>query len=385
MIIQSKYTKIFHSNGLTRQKYDELHDFAVLIQNHKNTVSQYVNGNLLHFLEYNKFQFLKEMRERFKDVMPSSFDKQLYIQVFTCYQNKFDAIQKNLKFGTVTFKGFEFYKRDTKKHKKGDLKKVVVDKKQTQLSNCLTYLARYGNENTINYIRSNINKCDDKNKQFYLNILRCCEKYGFERLYNLALSKRKRIVEHYSEYPIEFKSLTFSGRCRKTKIIDYNHKFGSVINSFISLSGIGRKSFDVPVTFNKGWHGNMKDYRKKNPDYEYTLTFNEKEHQVSIHLCKDGERYIPQVHGRTVGIDVNCKHNLFSLSDETTYDYDRKLVNDFCKLSLEIDKLKEKNKEYKVGKRKQQKLDTLKSKMIKSEQQIIADMCKTLQSQGVGQ
>ena len=123
MVIQSKYTKIFHSNGLTRQKYDELYDFAVLIRNHKNTVSQYVNDNLLHFLECNKFQFLKEMRERFKDVIPSSFDAQLYTEVFTCYQNKFDAIQKRLKFETVTFKGFEFYQRDTKKNKKGDFKK----------------------------------------------------------------------------------------------------------------------------------------------------------------------------------------------------------------------------------------------------------------------
>lgn len=384
MIIQSKYTKIFNSKDLTRQKYDELHDFAVLIQSHKNTVSQYVNDNLLHFLEYNKFQFLKEIRERFKGVIPSSFDAQLYTQVFTCYQNKFDAIQHKLVFEVVTFKGFEFYKRDTKKHKKSDLKKVVIDKRQTPLSICLTYLARYGNENTINYISSNINKCNEKKREFYNNILRYCNKFGFERLYNLALSKRKRVVKYYSEYPIEFKSLTFSGRCRKTKIIDYNSKFGSKINSFISLSGLGRKSFDIPVTFNKGWHGNMNDYRKKNPDYEYTITFNEKEHQVSIHLCKDGERHIPQVNGNTIGIDVNCKHNLFSLSDEITYNYDRKLVNDFCKLSLEIDKIKEKNKEYKVGKRKQQKLDTLKSKMIKSEQQLIANMCKTLQSQCVG-
>ena len=384
MIIQSKYTKIFNSKDLTRQKYDELYNFAVLIRSHKNTVSQYVNGNLLHFLEYNKFQFLKEIRERFKGVIPSSFDAQLYTQVFTCYQNKFDAIQHKLVFEVVTFKGFEFYKRDAKKHKKGDLKKVVIDKRQTPLSICLTYLARYGNENTISYITNNISNCDEKKREFYINILRCCEKFGFERLYNLALSKRKRIVKQYSESPIEFKSLTFSGRCRKTRIIDYNSKFGSKINSFASLSGIGRKSFDIPVTFNKGWHGNMKDYRKKNPDYEYTITFNEREHQVNIHLCKDGERYIPQVNGSTVGIDVNCKHNLFSLSDETNYDYDRKLVNDFCKLSLEIDKLKGKNKEYKVGKRKQQKLDTLKSKMIKSEQQLIADMCKTLQSQGVG-
>ena len=129
MIIQSRYTKIFHSNGLTRQKYDELHDFAVLIQNNKNAVSQYVNDNLLHFLEYNKFHFLKEMRERFKDAIPSSFDAQLYTQVFTCYQNKFDVIQRKLVFETITFKGFEFYKRNTKKHKKGELKKVIVDKK----------------------------------------------------------------------------------------------------------------------------------------------------------------------------------------------------------------------------------------------------------------
>ena len=101
-----------------------------------------------------------------------------------------------------------------------------------------------------------------------------------------------------------------------------------------------------------------------------------------MHLCKDCERYIPQAGNNIVGIDVNCKHNLLSLSTETTYDYNRKLVNDFCKLSIEIDKLKQ-NKEYKVGKRKQYKLDTLKVKMVKSEQQLIAGMCKTLQSQGI--
>ena len=72
------------------------------------------------------------------------------------------------------------------------------------------------------------------------------------------------------------------------------------------------------------------------------------------------------------------------LLDKKEYTEQEELVNDFCKLSLEIDKLKEDNKEYKVGKRKQQKLDTLKSKIIKSEQQLIADMCKTLHSQGVG-
>ena len=271
MIIQSKYTKIFNSKDITRLKYNELYSFAVLIRNHKNTVSEYVNDHLFQYLEYNKFSFSKEMRLLYKDVMPSSFDAQLYTQIFTCYQNKFDAIQRKLKFEVSVFKGFEFYKRDTKKHKKGNFKKVLVDRKQTPLSNCLTYLARYGNENTIDYINSNISSCDEKKREFYNNILRCCNKFGFNRLYGLALSKRKRIIKHYSEYPIEFKSLTFSGRSRKKCIIDYNKKFGSKINAFITLSGFGRKSFHIPVSFNKDYHGNMKDYRKSDNSYEYTL------------------------------------------------------------------------------------------------------------------
>ena len=383
MIIQSKYAKIFHSKDLTRQKYDELYDFAVLIQKHKNIVSRYVNENLLHYLDCTKFQFSKEMRAKFKGSVPSSFYEQIYTQVFTCYENKFKNIQHRLVFETPIFKGFELYKRDTKIHKKGDLKQVLIEKKQTKLSSCLTYLARYGNEGTIAYIKPNIDKCDANKRDFYNNIIRCCEKFGFERLYALALSKRKRILNKYANNPIEFRSLTFSGRCRKKKIIDYNRRFGSIINSFISLSGFSRKSFDIPVIFNKGWHGNMKDYKKNNPDYEYTLTFDEKKHQVNINLCKDGERYIPETNGRTIGVDVNCKHNLFSLSNETTYDYDRKLVNDFCKLSLEIDRLKE-DKTYVIGKRKQRKLDKLKEKMIKNEQQTIAIMCKSEKAKGVG-
>ena len=384
MIIQSKYTKEFHSQNITRKKFDELYSFAVLIREHKNNVSQYVNEHLFHYLECGKFQFINEMREQFKGVIPSSFYLQVYTHVFTCYQNKFSALQRELNFWVAEFNGFEFYQRGAKNHKKGDLRRVIIKKKQTPLSNCLTYLARYGNEGIIDYIKCNIDKCDAKKCEFYQNILRCCEKFGFERLYNLALSKRKRILKRYSEQPIEFKSLSFGGRSRKKRIVDFNKRFSSKINSFISLSSFSRKSLDIPVKYHKGYHGNMRDYRKDNPNYEYVITFDEKKHQVKVNLCKDGERYIPEPHGKTIGIDVNCKHNLFSLSNETTYDYDRKLVNDYCKLLRDIDNFKSKDKNYVVGKRKQWKLDVMKSKMVKSEQQLIATMCKTLQSQGVG-
>ena len=386
MLTDSKYTKILHSNNLTRLKYNELRAFAMSIRNHKNIVSEYINKNLLKYLDYNMFSFLKEMRNKYKGIIPSSFDKQLYEQVFTCYQNKFKALQKKLTFEKITFVGFEYYKRNCKNHKKGDFKKVILTREKTSLSICLSYLARYGNNNIVEYINSQLDNVDDNKKQFYNNILNYINKFGLDRLLSLSLSKRNRIIKQYQERPIEFNSLTFSGRCRKTDIISYNKNYNSIINSFVSLSGLNRKSFDIPIKFNKDWFGNMKDYHKKNPDYEYTITFNEKQKQVNIHICKDGERYIPTVddNSNIVGIDVNIKHNLFSLSNGLTYDYNRKLVNDFCKLSTYLDNVKEKQgKEYKVGKRYQLKLDKLREKIVKSNQQLISSMCKSLKNNNI--
>ena len=55
---------------------------------------------------------------------------------------------------------------------------------------------------------------------------------------------------------------------------------------------------------------------------------------------------------------------------------------EYCKLATATDKLKE-NKSYVVGKRRQRKFDALKMKMVKSEQRLIANICKTLREQGV--
>lgn len=75
---------------------------------------------------------------------------------------------------------------------------------------------------------------------------------------------------------------------------------------------------------------------------------------------------------------------MFSLSNGTTYDYDRKLVSDFCKLPTNIDNNKEKyGKDYRIGKQNRLKLNKLCEKMLKSNQQLVSDMCKSLRSQGV--
>lgn len=373
---------MFVSDDITRLKYNELYDFAVNIRSHKNKVSEFVSDNLMKYLDYSNFTFMTEMRNKFKSQMGSSFDAQLYTQVLTCYQNKFDAIRKGLSFEKVTYSYCEQYKRDTKKNKKGDFKRVVNKHESTRLSICLSYLARYGNDNTIEYIQLQILNCDENKRGYYQSILDCINKFGFDRLMALSMQKRTHAIAKYINKPIEFKSLAFSGRSRKKKILDWNKNYNSEINAFISLSGFGRKSMDIPIKFAKNYHGRMQEYVKSSNDYQYTIVFNEHRKSVSVNLCKDGERLIPEAGNSLMGIDVNCKHNLFSLSDETTYDYDRQLMKDYCRLSLEIDKRKKKNRKYQPGKRTQWKLDTLKRKMVKSEQNLISAMCKRLSQEG---
>lgn len=376
------YAMRFSSNMLTELKYDGLKDVAVLIRDHKNEISKYICEHLEDYLDITTFTFLKEMRANY-NVVPSSFDKQCYEDVLVSYQNKFDAVKRNLEFINVHYVCCEVYKRDTKKNKKGDFKKVKSNKEKTDLSTTLTYLARYGNENILDFIHSAYPTATGDKLIMYNKILRCVEKFGFERLYKLALSKRERIFNHYRQHPIEFKSLTFRGRSRKKLIIDYNSNYGSVINAFVSLSSFGRKSFDIPVKFNKDYHGNIHDYQKPNPDYEYTIVFNERKKQVSVVLTKKQDRYIPEAGTNLVGIDVNVKHNMFTLSNSQTFDYDRELLKDFCELSKKIDQRKKENKEYKPGKRTQRKLDVLSHKLKETEKQSIAEMCKSLHDQGV--
>jgi transposase len=379
MIIQSKYNKQFVSNSLTSSKYNELYEQALYLRNFRNELSKEVNSNLLFYLDMNKFNFIKYVRNNFHIKINSSFDARTIISVFTTYQNKFKTIIQKLTFEKITYLGVEYYKRDSKDNKKGDFKIVNIKREKTPLSITLTYLARYGNNNIVSYINEQCKTCDENKLKFYKNILFHIEKFGLFRLLLLSLQRKNRIIKHYSKYPIEFKSLTFGGRSRKKIIVSYNKNYNSVINSFITLTWNNKKKIDIPIKFSKMYHGNMKDYFKPDHNYEYIITFNEKKKQVSIHICKDGKRYIPEVTkgDKLVGIDVNIKHNLFCLSNGETYDYDRKLVLDYCKLCNTLDKQKI------VGKKKQYKLDVLRNKIKKKNQTLISTICNNLQKDGV--
>ena len=387
MLIESKYTKVFVSDSLTDLKYNELHNYALYLLEWRNRISKEVNDNLLKYVEMSPMKFITYMDGLHKGELNSNFNGSIYRLVIDCYKNKFDNVKHKMEFSQRDFKGFEFFKRDCKNGKKGELKKILYKERKTPLSNCLTYLARYGFNGTVDFIKTKLEnpEIEENKAKYYQNILRCINKFGFSRLMRLALQRRDRIIKKYFAEPIEFKSLTFSGRSRKKIILGANDNKGSVIKAFINLSWEGRKSMCIPVKFASNYHGNISDYEKSTNDYRYTITFNEKHKKVNICLAKDGGRFIPEVTDNdvVVGIDVNIKHNLFSLSNGEAYDYDRNLIKEYCKICLEIDNLKKNDEKYKVGKKKQYKIDAIRRKIVENEKQVISNMCNSLKKQGV--
>ena len=381
------FTKSLITYELGSDKYLMFLDMAESIRDFKNDLSRHVSSNLYVFLNMKAYQFITYVRNTFPGRISPLFDKQAAEDVYTSYQNKFDAIQRHLTFDKIIFKGFEFYKRDCKNGKKGDLKKVDTERKKTSLSIFLTYLARYGSPITPEYISVQLEsgELSDNKRKYYEDILRCFEKFTFERLYALAMSKRDRIIRYYNRKPIEFKSLTFRARSRKKAIVGENKNEHSIISHFVNLSWPGCEGLSIPILWSDSYHGATDDYLKATNDYEYTVTFPKKRKEVCINIAVKGEREVVCVddNDKVVGIDCNVKHNLFCLSDGKEFDFDRGLLGEFMRHQRRTDELKKLDKRYKVGKERKRVEDAMSVQMLNSIRMVISDVCKYLQSQGV--
>jgi IS605 OrfB family transposase len=105
--------------------------------------------------------------------------------------------------------------------------------------------------------------------------------------------------------------------------------------------------------------------------------------KVKINICKDGVRTYPEDKFNHCGIDVNVKHNLFTLSDGKDFDYNRSLINNVCKELLKVDELKSKSNDYVIGKKRQRKIEVIRDKITKSNQALCVEVCKHLNKSGL--
>ena len=386
MKVDSRYSRSFYSNGLTDRKYQEIHALAISIRDAKNKISGIVNQDLFKYLEMSKHTFQQALCDIAKEQKISNhFIWQLLDDVYVAYQNKFGNIKRMLKFQHIKEYSFTYYKRNGKTksgriYKAGDFKGISIKHDDTPLSITLTYLARYGHFGIVDYLLEKfVQETNQEKEKFYADVLDTIYKFGFTRLFALAMSKRNRIIKYYSERPIEFKSLSFRGRSRLSDdIVSMNENKKSIINSFANISWYlkNRKKMIIPMKYSKDFHGELKRYTN-GTDTSYTICL-EENNQIRMILSYEDDREYPEAKDRIVGIDVNSKHNLMTCSNGYEIDFDRELVETLSNELQKIDRLKKINSSYEIGKRKQHKIDHLNRELISKIREEIASLCKRL-------
>ena len=383
MKVSSEYSMSFYSDRLTDRKHGLLTKQAISLRDIRNELSVFVNADVMKYLSMSKIDFQKAMLPLIKDRVHSNFTKQVCDDVFNHYQNRFSAIQKRMMFEKVKSLEMTFYKRNTKNNKKGDQKGIIRKTESTDLTKTLSYLARYGNESTVEYVSTALmTETIESKRKLYAHILDYINRFGFDRLMKLAIDKRTEVLSRYEE-PIKFISMSFRGRSRlSTDIVSYNRNFDSTIKAFVCVGWTEtRSSIKIPVLYSKKWHGKMNKYTN-GTDTSYIVSFIDD--KIRIILSHEGDREYPDGSPDDVfvGFDANSKHNQLVGSNGITTDHNREILDVLIKELLHTDQLKETNKDYVPGKRRFKKVETLRRKIKHHTQSNCVSICKQMIANG---
>jgi IS605 OrfB family transposase len=389
MIIDSHFSKDFHSFNLNNVKYDAMYRKATLLRDFRNKLSSKINQNLFFYLQLQSFDVLKLLNTQI-DHLTGQDIQHAIANVHTCYLNKFETVLKKLTFKIQTTNKINVtkYKVKTKNNVAGDIKSFSITLKSTPLSKILLYISKFESINQcLDFIQNKLNDKDlDENKLlFYTKILETTIKFSENRLFDLVDSKRKRLIKNYSNEPINFKELTYSSLSRlTTDFVVKNNNKKSIINCFLNIGGV--ESIDgeenkivVPCSFSKKYHGDPSEYNKNNVGRKcvsYTVCFL-KDKQVRVILSKPGKRLINVGGTDYLGVDVNVKHNMFALPDGKTFDYDRKIIDKFVNLLKHVDRVKEHKNKLGLSKKQVNTVGKQYSKHLKSYRLKVSGMLQS--------
>lgn len=401
---ESQFSTAFYPIMLSDTKRAEIIHRAEEIRAVRNEISEVFFSDMLGFQDMTKFEAFNFFNPTFTDKLSSHYLKKAIEDVWKAYQLRFDAIRKKIEFEHVTELIPSFYKRRTKEHQVGDLKSIERHTKKTELTKVLTWLARYGNDDTAYWLESKIPSVDESKQKFYRAILRCISKFGFDRLMRLALSRREAVfAEYITRGKITFESLTFSGRSRiKRPIVDARRNETGKFDYYIEISwdwfdsgyrGDSKNTMCIPFKYSKAYHRSLNRYCN-GTDTSYTIVI--RGNDIHFVLARDGYRYknIDEItEDNTVGIDVNSKHNMFALSTGEFIPNDDALI---AELETELLKIDQKQKNYnarfakdeyhdafKISKKDKKRIEAITLKLNESNKRDIARLCQAFAANGI--
>ena len=404
--MDAQFSVSFYPILLSDTKKAEILRRAEEIRAVRNEISELFFQYMLEFQDMSRFEAFNYFNPIFKDKLSGHFLYKSITDVWQAYQNRFDAIRRHIEFEKIVEIIRVFYKRNTKDHKKGDLKSIEKHTKRTKLTKTLTWLARYGNTESVAWLEKKLTEADKSKKKFYQMLLDYIGRFGFDRLMRLALARRERVYAEYKKRGrIVFDSLMFNGRSRiKRPIVDKARNPDGKFECYIEISwdwhgegyhGPHKNSMCVPVKYNRKYHRNLKRYCN-GTDTSYKIVIRGRD--IHFVLTRDGVRYKHDeeiTSENTIGIDVNSKHNMLALSTGEFIPNDAELIADLEKELLKID---EKQKRYnsrarldeageriafRIARKDKARIEAISTKLNNSNQRTIASLCEKLAKTGI--
>ena len=323
-----KKSERYTSKYLNKQKLNNLIEIDNEVKSLKNEMSKFCYENLFELLSDSKFANNYKL---FKSEYLSAWEIQtIFKDIINFYINYFKAKIKNLSFKTQKNLKIERYKKNTKVHKKGEVKSFEIKfNKISNLGKLIKYL------------------CFTKDFQIKNEEVKHLYNYykskGFEeRIKKIVLYVQNRIRRKMKV--IEFTTGTY----RKIYSIN-SDKNGVPVqdNGFI---------IDNSNSFYKVWF----KYKSRKEVMYLPVQINSNYHNLSnteksqFFIKRNGNKFdfiaIKEVENpdfkdfkKVIGIDLNVKHNFIVTSDGVEYDYERKYIQEFVKELKKLDKIGSKN------------------------------------------
>ena len=166
-------TKTFVSLPLSNCKFEGVVTYANNVLDVKNLISKYIVDHYEDFIVgdtldiSNETVFKSKVRHTFPGAISGLAYDETCKELITAYINKFSAIKRKMEFYNLEVKDTLYYKRKTTVKRKddngnnvtvvhnvGDVREVKYKKVRTPKTETLTFLCRYGKENTYQWLQN---------------------------------------------------------------------------------------------------------------------------------------------------------------------------------------------------------------------------------------
>ena len=312
----------FASKYLNKGKLDMLRNIDESVLALKNEMSAFVYANIFELINSSVLEFANKHYKQYSSEYLSAWEIQyLFIEVCKLYKTAIDKQYKNIKFEVQRSIHKTYYKKNTGRHKKGDIKDYWLTKRNCSrsLNSLLRYLIKvqdFGNIKIDAILFQLDSYSEDKRSRILQFVKNRQEK---------ALSKLKLIVFKTGTYT------KYGYTTSKNKVPCFFTDESNKKYKHWYIYKIQDKYVYIPLQVNDKYH--------KSFDITRQCKVSVKGNRVLIYAPIQTDEPVFNDIGETLGVDANVVNNLFSCSNGYVMDYDREYLRQMFKMLAKIDKI----------------------------------------------